>query len=1072
MPRLAVLLLGPPRLVLDNSHIELSRRKGLALIAYLAAAGEPVSRELLAELLWPEFESSRSLAALRRTLSIVRRELPQNSLSIGRYSLQLTPSDQVKVDVRRFRESLNRGLQDRPSSSALASLQEAEALYRGEFLAGFALSDCREFEDWRSLQSESLQRGMREALERLVVWQAALGQLNKASASAARWLELDPLSESAHRAVMKVRAWAGQRSEAICHFHRCRKLLRDELGIRPEAETVALLEVLLEDRIPPPPRFTELQDGGDGDSPKPTSSVQLDTRTSQPRRADPMDELARLDRNALFVGRTRELETIEQRLLTHSCRLLTLLGPGGIGKTRLAVRAAVQFSDRFPDGVLFVPLASTRSSQALLPMIAERIGLSGEGHADPLRQLVQYLRPRKMLLVLDNFEQLLDSVPVLEEIVARCPDTRLLVTSRARLQLGAEWLIELEGLSLPGLGKLKSAGDSEAVRLFIEYARRVCSLFDPSADEMADLIAICRQVSGMPLAIELIAPWIRVLSLREIRQEIGKSLELIRSRTVDRPERHQSLKRVFEASCSLLTPEETEVLLKLSVFQGGVTRPAAQRVAQANAPILIQLIDKSFLQRRSGGGYQMHPLLQRWAFDKLKSLPGQADRIGRRHARYYSALLHRHTPDLRGGSLPSTLQAVGREFDNIKAAWDWAVEQADKGLIEQSLEGLYRFCLIRSRFAEGRQMLEQALSSKVRWKDSGSGLAALRARLEVRKARFQACMGDLDGSQAALRKCLRSLGRHEAPQEHALARSQLGLLDVYFGNYPAARLNLEKSLEIYREIEDRPGLGQCMMWLGRACSEAGDFTEAAELLNKGCEIFEELGDLRGVASCCTNLGNIYMLSEKPQLALSFFTRSQSLYSSVGNRFGCGVSFANLGTLSLRLGEYQKARRFFLQAEEVFNDVGLQSSIYQLRLSLNLCETYLALGELETFVEASRRVLSRAVELRAKPALLDGMSIIARFLARHRPSSFAFELAAFVAGQSGAEKEVRDRAERIEADLCNSLPPVQAARLRRSAPGKSLQAMLERAVRELDGESGFCSSQAEPHFPPGLPVAGG
>ena len=401
MSSLTIFLLGPPRVELDGVVIGLKRRKVMAILAYLVVAGERQRRDTLAALLWPESDQSSARKALRRHLSELNLALDEKWLDTDRESVALRPG--YWLDVIQFHQYLAKATDH--SSISLDALVAAAGLYRGEFLSGFTLSDSSDFDEWQSFQSESLRQSLASALEQLIRILSNRADYNQAIPYTRRWLALDPLHEPAHRQLMQIYARAGQQAAAVRQYDLCRQTLEEELGISPSQETTAL--------------YNDIRIG----------RLKIEDSTSRAPRI-PLHNLP--TQTTTFVGRQADLADIKRLLLDEpGCRLLNLVGPGGIGKTRLALAAAAQSLDAFPDGVYFVGLTPVGEAETIVPAIAEVLRLTFFGNADPKAQLLDYLSQKRLLLIVDNFEHLLDGANLLSAMLAHAPYVTLLATSRS-----------------------------------------------------------------------------------------------------------------------------------------------------------------------------------------------------------------------------------------------------------------------------------------------------------------------------------------------------------------------------------------------------------------------------------------------------------------------------------------------------------------------------------------------------------------------------------------------------------------------------------------------------------------
>ncbi len=508
MAQLELSFLGTCSVTLDGKPIHgFASDKVRLLLAYLAVeGGRPFTRDHLVEIFWPEHPPQAAHASLRSALSNLRLLLKSNptgvaALETDRDTVQLYLSDNGRVDVIAFEEEISQAesllahTEDLPS--AIAHFQSAADLYQGDFLQGFTLKDCPVFDDWAYFVRERLRHKASAALLQLAGCCEFAREYEQAIHFARRWIELEPWQESAHRLLMRLLTLAGRRTEALEQYHLCCQVLADELDVQPAAETTRLYEQIRDEKV---------------------ASQEKHTPGLLPSYLTP------------FIGREKELAEIAALLHDPSCRMLSLVGPGGSGKTRLAVETASRQSARFQDGVFFVPLVAAEKVNAILPAILHALGLTTPS-ADLKQALIDHLRHKELLLVLDNYEQLLlEGAEVLPELSEQAPRLTLLVTSRERLHLESEWIFRVEGLSLPSPAQAAQARDFDAIRLF-SLAAQHQRAYPLSDEELPDAIHICRLVSGMPLAIKIAASLTPSLSCREIATEIERSLGFLQSDT-------------------------------------------------------------------------------------------------------------------------------------------------------------------------------------------------------------------------------------------------------------------------------------------------------------------------------------------------------------------------------------------------------------------------------------------------------------------------------------------------------------------------------------------------------------
>ena len=576
MTRLAIRLLGPFKVTLDGEPItQFETLKTRALLAYLAAeAGRPHRREVLAEMLWPDRAEGAARANLRHTLRSLRLAIgdydaKSSFLITTRETIALNPDVDTWVDVRDFAGSLS-GL-DRMENPGPEALEKALACCWEPFLEDLSVPDSALFEEWRILTREQLQRQALDLLSRLVTGYERQAEYERALAHAWKKVDLEPWDETARRQVMRLLARCGRRAEALGQYEACRKLLADELGADPETETTQLYE--------------KIQRGELG----PETTV----------RAGPPIPIWNLPAAPTpFIGRTDELSDLEERLADPDTHLVTITGPGGSGKTRLALEVGARFAARdrqaqadrsplaFPHGTVFVPLAAIDTVDGLAPALADALRLHLQGGR---QQLVDALRRRQILLILDNLEHLLDGAVFLAEVLRTAPGVHILATSRERLRLQSEHVFPVRGLSYPDhvlRASSPEAADPElcvaaypAFHLFVDSARRVQPHFAVTPKDLPLLLDICRQVDGLPLALELAASWADALSISDILAEAQQSLSFLQAEWHDVPERHRSMRAVFDVSWRRLSAAERSVFSRLSVFRGGFSQEAASQVA-------------------------------------------------------------------------------------------------------------------------------------------------------------------------------------------------------------------------------------------------------------------------------------------------------------------------------------------------------------------------------------------------------------------------------------------------------------------------------------------------------------
>ncbi|MEJ2737458.1 MAG: BTAD domain-containing putative transcriptional regulator, partial [Anaerolineae bacterium] len=774
---LHISLLGALQITLDGRTVEgFDSNKGRALLAYLAVeAHRPHSREFLAGLLWPEQPQEKAFHSLRQSLSALRKAIGDRKakppfLLIRGSTLQFNRDSPHWLDVRAFETSAHQALffcrrQTGGGRVQIRALKRAAACYTADFLDQFSVPDSAAFDEWATLQRATLQRRALEILTLLAEYHERRGEYALALQAAARLAELAPWDETAHGHVMHLLALQGQWSAAQAHYYHCRRVLRKELGLDPAPETVALARQIREaslQGISLPPRF-----------PVPPSHL-------------PSPSLP-------FVGRESELDALAERMADADCRLVALLGPGGVGKTRLALKAAWEQAGLFRDGVFFVPLAAAPSAEYAAPAIAAALQHNLVGRDSPEQQLVDLLRDKELLLVVDNLEHLPDTAELWADIFKNAPGVKLMATSRQPLALRACRVIEVRGLDVPAEGETgRPLSDYSALKLFQQTASRLLPGFQ-LADQADPVVRICRLLAGIPLGIELSAAWIREMPIQEIARQIEADLDFLASPMRDVPARHRSMRAVFGHSWRLLDAEEQQILAALSVFRGGFCPDAARQVAAATPQHLAKLAAKSLLQRQVGERYHLLELLRQFAAEKLAAQGNQAS-IQARHAGYYADLLQAQERAWQAAQERSILDVVGRDLENARAAWQWAVAGGHLAEIAKCAAILARYHRIRGPFRLGERLLAEA-TERLAGHDEA---AALLAGLYGEQAKLHLELGDYEQAAALAQQAI-DLARQVGDDGlWAAGHVRLGEAHYRQGQHEAAQEHLEQALVLSR----------------------------------------------------------------------------------------------------------------------------------------------------------------------------------------------------------------------------------------------------------------------------------
>jgi predicted ATPase/transcriptional regulator with XRE-family HTH domain len=731
-----------------------------------------------------------------------------------------------------------------------------------------------------------------------------------------------------------------------------------------------------------------------------------------------------------LVGRQPEMAALERLFGDPQCRLLTLTGLGGMGKTRLAVEFASSQLSMFPGGIYYVSLASLGSPELIIPAIAEVFGFGFSGPSEPMEQLLNYLAGRthkELLLVLDNLEHLLgpstvtmakpDAAMLVMELLQRLPNLKILATSRERLNLQGEWMFELHGLPAPPLDFNGRLDDFGAVTLFTFSARRVRPDFEISPAEQSAVIRICSLLEGIPLAVELAAAWVSLLSLDEIAAEIASSLDFLSTSMRDVPARHRSIRATFDHSWRLLSEAECRTLQRLAVFHGGFTRQAAAQIAGASLPVLSSLHAKSLIRHPESGRYDLHEVIRQYAISHFENDP-ERDEILDRYAAYYFTLLKDREPALKSDAQHAAIRELSVEMDNVRAAWSWAVQRQSFGWIAKALDSFGWLCDIAGWLGEGIELMEpvvQALRARAaedEQKILGHTLAQ-QGLLYFRKGRF-------DQAQAAWGESLVILRPFGDAKLLTLPLIYNSILCHLMGDMDTARALLEEGLACARAAGDRWAEAYAIFNQGYIASLTGHYADGYERMLDGLACWRQLGDPSSIA-----LGLNYIASTAIQLgyllqAQSYLEESLALCGQVGDRWGMGTAYRNLGLTALAQGQPVEAQILIRKSLDIFGEYIVGWDIA--RSQTYLGDAMLMADDLACARNIYPKALRVALEACSTPVALDALIGLARLHQRDGEVKQAYELACFVLQHPAGVLITRENAAQLVLQVGRDLDP--------------------------------------------------
>jgi predicted ATPase/transcriptional regulator with XRE-family HTH domain len=754
------------------------------------------------------------------------------------------------------------------------------------------------------------------------------------------------------------------------------------------------------------------------------------------------------------IGREREVEQLSALLCKPDCRLLTLVGPGGIGKTRLAVEAAANTQDAFADGVYFVSLAPVNATSFIVPMIADALGFTFQSasRTDPKTQLFNYLRDKQVLLLADNLEHLL-SVPgieVLSEFLANAPQVKLLATSRESLSLRDEWVFEVHGLPVPENLQTEGSAQDTSVELFLQRARRAHVEFNATSEDVPAILHICHLVDGMPLAIELAAAWVRTLTCAEIAREIERSLDFLSISARDVPVRHRSMRAVFDHSWKLLAAEEKQALARLSVFRGGIRREAAEQVAEAPLRVLSALVTKSFIRRSGTGRYDLHELIRLFAGEHLSERRQEQTTTQARHSSYYLSYFGQADGPLRSSAQRETLAELTTEMDNFRSAWDWAVTNCEFELIEQTMRTFWVLYDIHGWLQQGLDMLADAVSAFERAHEGSppnrTNQIAL-AHILTSQAVLATRLGQQEQGQAVLERSLEILRPLDEPRVLVETITFLGLVMEFTGNYLKASEFYREGLEIAATVGDRWYAALCRLLLageGSLRLPTGKPEDSHERLKSVVADWRVIGDPRLTAIALQNLSWMAVRLGLFDEAREALEESVLLNTSIGDRWNLGFAYRGLGLIAQAQGEHLQAVDMFRKSLDMFKEIGARQD--RARVLVELSSSIFAQGNDADAERGWREALHLTMETQGTFVALEALVGIATLKAKQENFEEAFKLSLIVLSHPAGLQETKGRADRLRADLEAQFTSTQIKAIHAQGREKSFEAAVEDLLR--------------------------
>lgn len=996
MAQLEIRLLGEFHLVHDKENFTPAFTPRLqALLAFILLKGaSPISRDRTAFQFWPDVAETKARNNLRQLLYRLRKVLPEAErfLHVRSSTIQWRTEASSFVDVFQFKDKLS-------TATTIAQLEEALEFYGGTLLPG-------NYDEWILRERERLHQRYLMGHERLATMLEQQGDYEAAAQQLRKLLMLEPIRESGYLRLMRVFARLHDGAAVDRVYQELVTLLNSELGVGPSPALKKNHEKLM--RV----------------------ATGMKRRVQIPAQPTP------------FVGRESELLSISEYLQDEHCRLLTLVGPGGVGKTRLAMEAARNAAVDYLDGAIFVPLAGLTSAIQLDATLATRLGLQLVKEQPLRQQLVKYLSDKELLLVLDNYEHLLPDTSLLQRILSSSPNVQCLVTSRTRLRLRWEWLIDVAGLPVPESDEGKRR-EVDAIRLLRYHLRRLGVKIAPQRDDDAVLVRIARLTGGIPLALELAAAATRASSPAQLARSLADSADTLALPYRDTDPRHWSMRATFDHSWDLLAPREQDVLARLAVLRGGFDPSAAESMANTNEALLRGLVEKSLLRSEDGGRYVWHELLRQYAEEKLRDIPGARQEALADQLRYYAgAVKGAKGQDSANRRL---VQLISMEIDNIRRAWQTAVREVNYDALNELVVGLGMYYQIQTLHEEGARMFHEAVSALREAVAAPNGSSGKQQRVLGHLLAWLAWMESESSHRFDLaNEAVYLLRPLNAPLELGTALMSRGNALRMLESPGEAVPDFEEAIRLFRLVEEPFHLSGVINLLALAQGDLGDFTAAEHRLKEFLALARDGGIDYVIAIALGNLAWNARRRGAYAEAEAWIAERLELNRRLGNELSTANALHTAGVIAYEQGRFAEAEAQLLQAKETPNLRREAPRIWQDVMS-GLTRVYLQLGERE---KARRHLIDGLESLRDEQyrgRSIDLLLALAQWANLERPL-VALELLALADKLAGADmrQDVRREWEQISSKMSPSA--LQEARSRGEA--RKLKQTIEQFLSEM------------------------
>ncbi len=963
-------LLSTPRVEIDGKSENIKLNSPSSLLIYLAYRHKWIPRAELAFLYKPDEEEGDAKRYLRLLVHRAKGLSWANGLEIERQQIRFL----IDTDVAEFQRVIEQ-----------KDWQKACAIYTEPLLNSLNLQEVYSFNSWLELERNELEYKYQNALKENASILEQQGNYNEAADNLLKLLKLDSTNEEIVRLAMR-NAYLGKQIDLAKHiYEKFRLALKEELDLEPLIETQnLLLKIENLDELEP------IQT-------KRSSFIKLNLPAQTTR----------------FIGRKNDLKNLNNNCISQECRLLSLVGLGGIGKTRLGLELARSQVANYPDGVFFIALADIKSNM-LANTIARALEISITNDSQTKDKLLNYLKDKKLLLILDNFEHILEAKSLVAEILESSTKLKIVITSRVALNLRLEHIYDLRGLSYPEHENEENLADFDAIKLFISSANRVMPSLEFDDNTLKTAAKITNLVEGMPLAIELSSAWLRIISVEQLLLEIQKSLDMLSSEQADVAFRHRNVRAVFDYSWQRLGKKQKDILKQLAVFKGGFSLEAAEEVAGAHLSYLLNITNESLIRTANNNRFNMHELIRKYISEKLKENKLEHNQYKLKHAKYFAKVLSECNTDAHE-EVKEAMTNIEVDIENIRLAWQILVDNCQLSELNNSLSALDYFYSNSGLYEEAKDFyLEHIKSIEAKCQSDEIEYIQLMASLKFRAA---ICASRLDIREQAshlLAQALELAMQKDIKAVIVKCYFELGIISYKQGQFIEAEDYFLKTQKVGEDLAEDKIIVDAVNALGLVAKATNKHDQARAYLTKAISLFEKLENKRGAAMAFSNLGNLEEALANYNAAQKLYYKALPIFEELNFVPGVAVIKGNIGVIEYRLDNMPKALEITLEALELKRKIQSQRGI---ALSyINLARIYAATNESKKVKAYLYDALDLAMENNFEPTLIEVLSYFAHLIFKTKNKILAWQIFTMIINNPKSEISHKNKAYKALAKI--------------------------------------------------------